>query len=136
MIGTPNSVDAPIVAVMRLRGIGGNPFAEPDGRLAIMSTVAPPVRKQKPRTTGPGSGSDRPWLVVVKNDNHNTFDGVAFALARTIPGLTFEGGMRLADRIHNAGQAIVWQGQLEQAEHYWEQLVGFGLTMAPLTQSG
>jgi ATP-dependent Clp protease adaptor protein ClpS len=85
-----------------------------------MSTVAPPVRKQKPRTTGPGSGSDRPWLVVVKNDNHNTFDG----------------GMRLADRIHNAGQAIVWQGQLEQAEHYWEQLVGFGLTMAPLTQSG
>ena len=101
-----------------------------------MSTVAPPVRKQKPRTTGPGSGSDRPWLVVVKNDNHNTFDGVAFALARTIPGLTFEGGMRLANRIHNAGQAIVWQGQLEQAEHYWEQLVGFGLTMAPLTQSG
>jgi len=85
-----------------------------------MSTIAPPVRKQKPRTTGPGSGSD----------------GVAFALARTIPGLTFEGGMRLADRIHNAGQAIVWQGQLEQAEHYWEQLVGFGLTMAPLTQSG
>jgi len=81
-----------------------------------MSTVAPPVRKQKPRTTGPGSGSDRPWLVVVKNDNHNTFDGVAFALARTIPGLTFEGGMRLADRIHNAGQAIVWQGQLEQAQ--------------------
>jgi ATP-dependent Clp protease adaptor protein ClpS len=44
--------------------------------------------------------------------------------------------MRLADRIHNAGQAIVWQGQLEQAEHYWEQLMGFGLTMAPLTQSG
>ena len=69
-----------------------------------MSTVAPPVRKQKPRTTGPGSGSDRPWLVVVKNDNHNTFDGVAFALARTIPGLNFEGGMRLADRIHNAGR--------------------------------
>ena len=27
-------------------------------------------------------------------------------------------------------------GQLEQAEHYWEQLLGFGLTMAPLTQSG
>jgi ATP-dependent Clp protease adaptor protein ClpS len=44
--------------------------------------------------------------------------------------------MRLADRIHNAGQAIVWKGELEQAEHYWEQLVGFGLTMAPLTQSG
>ena len=101
-----------------------------------MSTVAPPVRKQKPRTTGPGSGSDRPWLVVVKNDNHNTFDGVAFALARTIPGLTFEGGMRLADRIHNAGRAVVWSGHKEAAELYWEKLKAFGLTMAPLEPAG
>ena len=55
-----------------------------------MSTVAPPVRKQKPRKSGPGSGAGRPWLVIVKNDDHNTFDGVAFALARTIPGVTFD----------------------------------------------
>ena len=101
-----------------------------------MSSVAPPVRKRRPRSTGPGSGSDRPWLVIVKNDSHNTFDGVAFALARTIPGLSFEGGMTLANRIHTAGQAIVWRGELEQAELYWEQLVGYGLTMAPLSQGG
>lgn len=101
-----------------------------------MSTVAPPVRKTRPRQTGSGSGSDRPWLVIVKNDSHNTFDGVAFALARTIPGLSFEGGMTLANRIHTAGQAIVWRGQLEQAELYHEQLAGYGLTMAPLTQGG
>jgi len=101
-----------------------------------MSTVAPPVRKQKPRSTDPGTGSDRPWLVIVLNDNHNTFDGVAFALAHTIPGLTFDGGMRLANRIHDTGKATVWRGQLEQAELYWEQLQGFGLTMAPLSQSG
>jgi ATP-dependent Clp protease adaptor protein ClpS len=74
--------------------------------------------------------------VIVKNDNHNTFDGVAFALARTIPGVTFETGMAMADRIHSSGKAIVWTGQLEQAELYWEQLSGFGLTMAPLTQAG
>jgi ATP-dependent Clp protease adaptor protein ClpS len=72
----------------------------------------------------------------VKNDNHNTFDGVAFALARTIPGVTFETGMAMANRIHKSGKAIVWTGQLEQAELYWEQLSGFGLTMAPLTQAG
>ena len=101
-----------------------------------MSTVAPPVRKQRPRSTGPGSGSDRPYLVIVLNDNHNTFDGVAFALARTIPGLTFDGGMALATRIHETGRAIVWRGPLEQAELYWEQLQGFGLTMAPLSRSG
>jgi len=102
----------------------------------MMSTTAPPVRKQKPRSSGPRSGSDRPWLVIVKNDNHNTFDGVAFALARTIPGVTFETGMAMANRIHSTGKAIVWTGQLERAELYWEQLSGFGLTMAPLTQAG
>lgn len=101
-----------------------------------MSTVAPPVRKQKPRDARPGSGRGRPWLVIVRNDDHNTFDGVAFALARTIPGVTFERGMALADTIHNAGQAVVWTGEKERAELYWEQLAGFGLTMAPLTPAG
>jgi ATP-dependent Clp protease adaptor protein ClpS len=94
------------------------------------------VRKQKPRQGDPGSGSDRPWLVIVKNDSHNTFDGVAFALARTIPGVDFGRGMELANTIHNSGRAVVWTGHREQAEHYWEQLAGFGLTMAPLSQGG
>jgi ATP-dependent Clp protease adaptor protein ClpS len=101
-----------------------------------MTTVAPPARKQRPRSSDPGSGGDRPWLVIVLNDNHNTFDGVAFALARTIPGLTFDGGMALANRIHSTGRAIVWRGVRERAELYWEQLQGFGLTMAPLGQGG
>jgi ATP-dependent Clp protease adaptor protein ClpS len=101
-----------------------------------MSTASPPVRKQKPRTTGSGSGSDRPWIVVVLNDNHNSFDGVAFALAHTLPGVTFDQGMALATRIDSTGRAIVWSGHRERAEHYHEQLAGFGLTMAPLTCSG
>ena len=42
--------------------------------------------------------------------------------------------MSFANRIHNAGQAIVWSGQQEQAELYWEQLADRGLTMAPLEQ--
>ena len=101
-----------------------------------MSTVAPPVRRQKPRKSGPGSGAGRPWLVIVKNDDHNTFDGVAFALARTIPGVSFERGMEMANRIHTSGKAVVWTGERERAELYWEQLVGFGLTMAPLSPAG
>jgi ATP-dependent Clp protease adaptor protein ClpS len=70
--------------------------------------------------------------VIVLNDNHNTFDGVAFALASTIPGVDYEKGLSLADRIHNAGRAVVWSGHREAAELYWERLKGFGLTMAPL----
>ena len=98
-----------------------------------MSTVAPPVRKEKPRTGRPGSGGDRPWLVIVLNDNHNTFDGVAFALARTLPGVSMDTGLAMANRIHSAGRATVWSGHREQAELYHEQLAGFGLTMAPLS---
>jgi ATP-dependent Clp protease adaptor protein ClpS len=101
-----------------------------------MSTVAPPERKQRPRSGDPGGDNDRPWLVVVLNDNHNTFDGVAFALARTIPSCSFERGMEFANRIHRSGRAVVWSGQKEQAEHYHEQLEGFGLTLAPLSSSG
>jgi ATP-dependent Clp protease adaptor protein ClpS len=70
--------------------------------------------------------------VIVLNDNHNTFDGVAFALARVLPGVTLERGLALADRIHAKGLAVVWTGHREQAELYWTQLEAFGLTMAPL----
>ena len=87
-----------------------------------------------PRTGGPGSGLDENWRVIVLNDNHNTFDGVASALSRVIPGVTLEQGYAIADRIHNSGQAIVWSGPKEPAEHYWEQLNDAGLTMAPLEQ--
>jgi ATP-dependent Clp protease adaptor protein ClpS len=70
--------------------------------------------------------------VIVRNDNHNTFEGVAFALSSVLPGVSYDRGMVLANRIHSTGQAIVWSGQKEQAELYWSQLEGFGLTMAPL----
>ena len=98
-----------------------------------MTTVAPPVRKVRPRRDEPGSDRGRPWLVIVRNDDHNTFDGVAFALARTLPGVSFDRGMEMANRIHTSGRAVVWTGERERAELYWEQLAGFGLTMAPLS---
>ena len=87
-----------------------------------------------PRVEEPGSGLGGAWRVIVLNDNHNTFDGVAAALARIVPGVTLEEGYRIADKIHTTGQAIVWAGQREPAEHYWEQLKDAGLTMAPLEQ--
>ncbi|MCW3025712.1 MAG: ATP-dependent Clp protease adaptor protein ClpS [Solirubrobacterales bacterium] len=74
------------------------------------------------------------WRVIVRNDSHNTFDHVARTLARYIPGVTVERGLEIANVIHNAGKAIVFTGQQEPAELYWEQLKGAGLTMAPLEQ--
>jgi len=89
---------------------------------------------ERPRTGDPGGGLGGGWRVIVLNDNHNTFDGVAAALARVVPGVTLDQGYAIADRIHSSGQAIVWTGQREPAEHYWEQLSEAGLTMAPLEQ--
>ena len=71
----------------------------------------------------------------MRNDDHNTFEHVARTLARYIPGTTLERGHEIANVIHNAGKAIVFSGHQEPAEHYWEQLKGAGLTMAPLAQS-
>jgi ATP-dependent Clp protease adaptor protein ClpS len=89
---------------------------------------------EKPRVSGPGTDLGGNWRVIVLNDDHNTFEGVAAALSKTLPGVSYEQGMALANLIHNTGRAIVWSGNRELAEHYWEQLSGFGLTMAPLEQ--
>jgi ATP-dependent Clp protease adaptor protein ClpS len=86
------------------------------------------------RTVGPGTGVGGGARVVVLNDDHNTFEGVAAALARVVPGVDYAGGLRLADRIHREGRAEVWSGSLEVAELYWQQLRDIGLTMAPIEQ--
>ncbi len=89
----------------------------------------------KERTTrGTGTSLGPPWKVIVLNDHHNTFEGVAAALAAVVPGVSYDGGLRIADRIHSAGRAIVWSGHFEVAELYWDELRQRGLTMAPLEQ--
>jgi ATP-dependent Clp protease adaptor protein ClpS len=95
-----------------------------------VTTTATPPRERLRR--GGGSGTGDAWRVIVLNDDHNTFQGVAFALAQTIPGLDYDAGLQFADRIHNTGQAVVWSGHREQAELYHSQLEAHGLTLAPL----
>jgi ATP-dependent Clp protease adaptor protein ClpS len=87
---------------------------------------------ERPRSAGPGSGHGGDWRVIVRNDNRNTFEHVAQTLAKVLPGVGLGQGHKLADRIHNSGQAIVWSGHREPAEHYWAELDAAGLTMAPL----
>jgi ATP-dependent Clp protease adaptor protein ClpS len=94
-----------------------------------VSTLTPPRERLD---TGEGTGLGRPWNVIVLNDDHNTFQGVAFALSSVLPGVDYDKGMAMANRIHTTGLAIVWSGVKEQAELYWEQLKDLGLTMAPL----
>jgi ATP-dependent Clp protease adaptor protein ClpS len=97
----------------------------------MTETLTPPRERT---SRGGGSGLGAAWRVIVLNDDHNTFEGVAFALAQTIPGVDYDRGMALANRIHTTGQAIVWSGHRELAELYHAQLEGYGLTLAPLEQ--
>ena len=53
-----------------------------------------------PRVGDPGSGLGGDWRVIVRNDDHNTFDHVALALARYVPGVTVDQGYAIAERIH------------------------------------
>ncbi len=89
-----------------------------------------PTKERARRGSGGGVGDA--WRVIVLNDDHNTFEGVAFALSRVVPGVSYDQGLALANRIHNTGSALVWSGHKEAAELYWTQLADYGLTMAPL----
>jgi ATP-dependent Clp protease adaptor protein ClpS len=94
-----------------------------------------PTTVERHRSAGPDSGLGGDWRVIVCNDNHNTFEHVAATLARVLPGINLEQGHRIADQIHGSGQAVVWSGPHETAEHYWQQLQEAGLTMAPLERA-
>ena len=97
----------------------------------MADTLTPPRERER---QGSGTGHGDPWRVIVLNDSHNSFEGVAFSLASVLPGLSYDQGMTMANRIHHQGQAVVWSGHREAAELYSEQLAGRGLTLAPLEQ--
>ena len=57
------------------------------GRSSLAFRVMPST-VELPRVSGPGSGLGGDWRVIVRNDDHNTFDHVAPSLARYVPGVT------------------------------------------------
>jgi ATP-dependent Clp protease adaptor protein ClpS len=90
------------------------------------------VVTEKRATVGGGTGLDGAWKVIVLNDNHNTFEGVALALSQYVPGVDFPQGLQYAEVIHSEGRAVVWSGMREPAELYHQQLESCGLSMAAL----
>jgi ATP-dependent Clp protease adaptor protein ClpS len=96
----------------------------------VPETVANPTKPE--RSVHSGSGLSDLWRVIVLNDDHNTFEGVARALSSVLPGVGYDAAMNLAVEIDRTGQALVWVGHRELAELFWAQLEARGLTMAPL----
>lgn len=92
-----------------------------------------PASSLTPATIGATDRKYYPnWRVIVKNDDHNTFEHVVKCFVRVLPNMNIEKAWGLAELIHNDGAAVVWAGPLEQAEMYHEVLGGYGLTMAPI----
>ena len=50
------------------------------------ATLTPPRERAR---RGTGSGLGRAWRVIVLNDDHNTFQGVAYALSNVLPGVSY-----------------------------------------------
>ncbi|NES82108.1 MAG: tetratricopeptide repeat protein [Moorea sp. SIO2B7] len=69
------------------------------------------------------------YLVILLNDNVNTFDYVAKCLIDYIPGMNRDRAWKLAMQVHTQGQAIIWSGSEKLAELYRTQLSQAGLSM-------
>ena len=71
-------------------------------------------------------------IVIVLDDNFNTFQHVANCLLTILPGMSEKRAWDLTIKVDESGSAEVWRGNLEHAELYHKQLVKKGLTMAPI----
>ena len=74
-----------------------------------------------------GSGTGLESRVVVFNCDCHTYQQVIQLFCRFIPGMTPTKAFELAYRIDHDGQAVVYNGPLEQAEDIAAKLAGGGL---------
>lgn len=75
--------------------------------------------------TGAGTGLES--RVVVFNCDCHTYQQVIDLFCRFIPGMTSTKAFELAYRIDHEGEAVVYNGSLEQAEEVAAKLAGGGL---------
>lgn len=69
-----------------------------------------------------------PYNVILYNDDYNDMLYVVAVLMRTIDKLTQPEAEQIMLNAHLHGSAVVVSCPRERAEHYQEQLLGYGLT--------
>ncbi|MNT24600.1 ATP-dependent Clp protease adaptor [compost metagenome] len=74
-----------------------------------------------------------PYRVIVHNNDHNSFDEVIAVLAAAVPGLGIEGAIALTYEIHLTGAAVVFRGDVEEAEQCARTIrsIGIKVTVEP-----
>ena len=78
-------------------------------------------------TTDIGTGRDFEAEVIVFNDDCHTYQEVITLFCQVLPGMTPPKAFELAWQIDHQGSAIVFQGEIKQAEHIGNKLAAGGL---------
>lgn len=68
-----------------------------------------------------------PHKVIVHNNDHNTFDEVIAVLMAAVPGLGLEAAIGFTYEIHLTGAAVVFVGDVEEAENCARKIRAIGL---------
>ena len=67
------------------------------------------------------TSTQSPWNVIVHDDPVNLMGYVTIVLVKVF-GYDEAHANKLMLEVHNAGQSVVWSGELEKAEFYAQQL--------------
>lgn len=76
-------------------------------------------------TETPAAKPPRRFMVIVENDEHHTYPYVIEVL-RKVCGHDRNRAYRLTNQVHFHGQAVVWIGPLEHAEHKATMIRAYG----------
>ena len=74
-------------------------------------------------------------IIIVLDDDFNTFEHVANCLVIIIPAMSEKRSWDLTFKVDREGSAEVWRGPLEQAELYHQLLESKGITMAEIEKT-
>lgn len=98
-------------------------------------TTTTPVRTAPATTEKPTFRVEwlPPYRVIVHNNDHNTFDEVIAILVAAVPGMSVESAIGYTYEIHLTGAAVVFRGDVEEAEDCARTIrsIGIKVTVEP-----
>ena len=91
-----------------------------------LAPVFAPSKETTPFLWDP-SGLHDPWMVLLHNDDHNTFAYVAECIQKVVDTLTNQQAFAIVSEAHYKGVATVGAWGKEKAEGYCDAIVALGI---------
>lgn len=86
------------------------------------------TQPQKEKTESTKPKINRPWLVILYNDDVHTFDEVILQLQKAT-GCSASEGTKIAMEAHSKGKAVAYKGEFEQCNRVAGILREIGLVV-------